>query len=166
MSTAIGLTIGSGSIVAGAATAVAGAVGLGFLGVASIFRRRSRSRSKHRPTGGYGRRRRRAAKNKKNVAIGNSLRLIRQEDVTGCGLKFMCELAKRDPTGLTVEELSVLNLVGPVVRPGEGLLPDRAIDDYRRAKALGQGGGSCSEAYPLCAFSGSQLMETVSGFLP
>ncbi|XP_066946839.1 uncharacterized protein [Macrobrachium rosenbergii] len=165
MSTAIGLTVGSGSIVAGAATAVAGAVGLGFLGVASIFRRRSRSRSKHRPSGGYGRRRRRAAK-KKTVAIGNSLRLIRQEDVTGCGLKFMCELAKRDPGELTVEELSVLSLVGPVVKPGEGLMPDGAVGDYMRAKALGQAGGSCSEAYPLCTFSGTQLMEIVVGFLP
>ncbi|XP_068227492.1 uncharacterized protein [Palaemon carinicauda] len=166
-----GVTIGVGSLAAGAAVAAAGAVGLGLLGVAHLFRRdnnKSYGNSHGHGHGyGYGHRHRRTAE-EDEAAISNILNLIRQEDITGCGLKFMCELARRERASeeLALEELSVLSLVGTVVTPDEGPQPEGAVGEYTRAKALGMEGGNCSEAYPLCALNGTQLMETVMAYLP
>ncbi|XP_071531596.1 uncharacterized protein [Panulirus ornatus] len=149
-----------------AAAAVAGAVGLGVAGLAI-----GRSLRRDRDHGGYGGQRggyhrRRRSEKEESAALENLMELIREEDVTGCGKRLVCELAAADDQRLTVEELSILNLVGPAVKPGEGLLPKGATWEYRAARGFGQTSGDCGQAFPMCALNGTQLMDTVMAFLP
>nr|XP_053644746.1 uncharacterized protein LOC128697213 [Cherax quadricarinatus]XP_053644747.1 uncharacterized protein LOC128697213 [Cherax quadricarinatus] len=179
----IGITIGAGGAAAAAAAAIAaaGAVGLGALGVAALSRRRSRSRGHRNTYGGYrntyggsrhrrsGRRRHRNrygrnVEKEPQVELEEALNKIRKTDVTGCGLRLVCDLAATDR--LSVEELAILQLIGPTVKPGEGLLPPGASGEYKQAKWYGESGGDCHEAFPDCPYNGTQLMNIVMDYLP
>lgn len=132
----IGIGTGGAALAAGAA-ATAGAVGLGLLGLAALSRGRDRSSDGygHGHEHGYSRHRRHALEDKKYSpkskkpkfsrpdikdfleeyedspeALERALQEIKSQDLSGCGLKMMCDLAQRD--SLTVEELAVLDLVG------------------------------------------------------
>ncbi|KAK3870078.1 hypothetical protein Pcinc_024660 [Petrolisthes cinctipes] len=104
------LVVGGAGLVA--AAAVAGAVGLGLAGLAAL--------------GGRGRRRRRkggrkrygrdvtttaGAEEDERAALMRLLEVIREEDVSGCGRRLMCELAASDPTQLEEEHLAILDLL-------------------------------------------------------
>ncbi|XP_045599164.2 uncharacterized protein [Procambarus clarkii] len=168
----IGLTIGAGSAAAAAAVAVAaaGAVGIGVLGAAAL-RRRSRSRSgqrygygSRRTRRGRGRRFGRQVKRDSAEELEEALNSIRKSDLTGCGKRLVCELATRDK--LSVEEMAILQLFGPTIKPGEGFLPPGATGEYKAAKTYGESGGDCGQAFPACPYNGSQLMNIVMEYLP
>ncbi|XP_042877366.1 probable H/ACA ribonucleoprotein complex subunit 1 [Penaeus japonicus] len=187
MTTTTTVAVGGLGLGLGAA-ALAGAVGLGLAAVA--FGGRNRGGNKggyrggyghhggggygHHGGGGYGHHggyggyhRRRRSVEDESEALDNLMALIRQEDVTGCGLKLMCELGAAPEDELTVEELSIMHLVGPIVKPGEGVLPSgSATTHYRDAKTFGQEGGECAKEFPMCPLNRAQLMETVMNYLP
>ncbi|XP_064115254.1 uncharacterized protein LOC135221404 [Macrobrachium nipponense] len=161
------ITIGAAGLAAGAAAvAVAGAVGLGLAGVAALFSRRGGTRRKNKKHqkktySRYGREDDDGQDNLKRM-----MELIRREDVTGCGLRLMCELAAENPRDLIDEEMAILDLVGAPLTPGEDIRGLGALGEYREAKALGLSHGSCGKTYFMCPLNGTQLMETVMGFLP
>ncbi|XP_042203352.1 uncharacterized protein LOC121853348 [Homarus americanus] len=163
------ITVGAG-IAAAAGVAVAGAVGLGLLGLAAGSRG-GRRRGGRRRQGNFRRFGREAGEEvrqqqEEQEALERTLELIRVEDVTGCGLRLMCELAATPSETLLQEQMAILNLVGPSVRPGEGLLPPGATGDYLAAKSLGAAGGDCGLAFPECPLGGTQLMDQVMAYLP
>lgn len=97
----------------------------------------------------------------------NALELVRAEDVTGCGMRLVCELAGQEEEDLVQEELAILALLGPDVKPGEGVLPPGgARGEYLQARNFGAQGGDCGAAFPMCPLNGSQLMDTVMAYLP
>lgn len=97
----------------------------------------------------------------------NALELVRAEDVTGCGMRLVCELAGQEEEDLVQEELAILALLGPDVKPGEGVLPPGgARGEYLQARSFGGRGGDCGAAFPMCPLNGSQLMDTVMAYLP
>ncbi|XP_069979345.1 uncharacterized protein [Penaeus vannamei] len=164
----VGLVGGAG---VAAAAAVAGAVGLGLLALAGIGRRSSRRSSRrsyrHKNSHRYGREAPAAEKQEQAAALENLLEDVRLQDETGCGRRLLCELAKEDEQELSQEEFDILSMVGPDVKPGEGLLPPfSATGEYARARAFGRKGGDCDAAFPLCPFNGSQLMDNVMAYLP
>ncbi|XP_045599670.2 uncharacterized protein [Procambarus clarkii] len=132
---------------------VAGAIGL--VVAASVLRG---SRRRYR-----GRRRRygRETKNSKNNLSG-LLEMVRAQDVTGCGRRLMCELAAI-PEDIELPELArdILELVGPAVRPGEGVLPPGATGEYLEAKSYGHYGGNCGQKYFTCPEDGRHLLGMV-----
>ncbi|KAK4324954.1 hypothetical protein Pmani_004443 [Petrolisthes manimaculis] len=163
------LVVGGGGLVA--AAAVAGAVGLGLAGVAALAgigrkgrRRRKGGRRRYGrdvTTTGAG------AEEDERAALMRLLEVIKEEDVTGCGRRLMCELAASDPTQLEEEHLAILDLLEPVVRPGEGLLPPgSAAEEYVRARGVGESGGDCALAYPACPVPPSQLPQLILDYLP
>ncbi|KAK7075136.1 hypothetical protein SK128_009534 [Halocaridina rubra] len=111
-------------------------------------------------------RRKKRSADEESAAVTNLLQVIRNEDVTGCGLKLVCELAGMREEELYEEEIAILNLVGPVVPPGHGLLPPGGAGDYKIARLFGQQHGDCSLAFPLCPFNGTELMGALMSFLP
>ncbi|XP_066959364.1 uncharacterized protein [Macrobrachium rosenbergii] len=160
------IAIGSAGLAAGAAVAVAGAVGLGIAGVAALFSRRRGTKMKHKKQRKktytrYGREDDDGQDNLKRM-----MELIRREDVTGCGLRLMCELAAENPRDLIDEEIAILELVGAPLTPGEDVRGLGALGEYREAKTVGLNHGSCGKTYFMCPLNGTQLMETVMGFLP
>ncbi|XP_037782935.1 uncharacterized protein LOC119579263 [Penaeus monodon] len=185
MTTTTTVAVGGLGLGLGAA-ALAGAVGLGLAAAAAAaFGGRNRGGNKggyrghhgggyghhgggyghHGGYGGYHRRRRSVEED--SEALDNLMALIRQEDVTGCGMRLMCELGAAPEDELTVEELSILHLVGPIVKPGEGVLPSgSATSQYRNAKDFGREGGECAKAFPMCPLDRAQLMDTVMNYLP
>ncbi|XP_066953763.1 uncharacterized protein [Macrobrachium rosenbergii] len=170
---ALALTLGT----LGAA-AIAGAIGLGIAGLAVLHSERKGDRRKNKKRrnnlGGLrqdsyrrrGARVRRAVSGDSATAVQNLLQVIREEDVTGCGLKLVCELAGARAEELGTEERAILDLIGPAVPPGEGLLASGGARDYMWAKAFGQQRGNCAQAFPDCHFSGAEIMATVRNFLP
>ncbi|KAK4305702.1 hypothetical protein Pmani_022409 [Petrolisthes manimaculis] len=101
------------------------------------------------------------------VHIENVLEMVKAQDVTGCGRRLVCELGSADPRRLTVEELSILNLVGDGVVPGEGVLPPGgASGHFKTARGWGESGGDCGLAYHTCPLNGKQLMQLVMEYLP
>ncbi|XP_047477990.1 uncharacterized protein LOC125031331 [Penaeus chinensis] len=163
-----------------AAAAAAGAAGLGLLGLGALAvggrRRRghrgSRGSRKKPSSGGYQRRRRSVEEalalqeeQEEAEALEAALEIIRERDVSGCGLLLVCDLARRDRSDLGPEEATVLDLIGPVI-PGTGVFPPGAVGEYRHAKALGQAGVECPEAFPTCPFNGTQLLNTFLTYVP
>ncbi|KAG7173306.1 putative DM4/DM12 family-like protein 29, partial [Homarus americanus] len=116
--------------------------------------------------GSYGYHRRRRSPEEDSAALENLMEVIRAEDVSGCGRRLVCELAANNQQSLTVEELSILNLVGSSVKPGEGVLPRGASQEYKEARGLGEAGGDCDKVFPKCPLTGAQLMGAVMAYLP
>ncbi|CAL4067423.1 unnamed protein product [Meganyctiphanes norvegica] len=98
------------------------------------------------------------------LELQETLELIRKHDTTGCGKRLMCELANMDQEQLTVEELSILNLVSHNTQ--SGVRPNQASQEYLDAKTKGQQGEDCGQVYPLCKMNGKQLMSIVMDYLP
>ncbi|XP_064088314.1 uncharacterized protein LOC135202784 [Macrobrachium nipponense] len=158
------ITLGIGSVAAAGAVAAvaAGAVGLGLAAVANLFGERNR----HYYHGVY-RGRRQAQEPDEEVEEGKSgtgeedesvalerlLDLIRSQDVTGCGLRLMCDLANRNENELDALRLGILNLVEPLPKPGEGILPSGGAGDYKMSRFHGQSGEDCFSLYPSCPLS-------------
>ncbi|XP_068246310.1 uncharacterized protein [Palaemon carinicauda] len=171
-------TLGAGSFVALAGgTAIAGAIGLGIAGLAVLLSRQKDYRKKQQKKeryqqnsanqqDSYYRRTSRGKRAAKSSAVNNLLQVIREEDVTGCGLKLVCELAGTTEEELGTEERAILDLIGPIVPPGEGLLPSGGARDYMLAKAFGQQYGNCTQAFPNCHLQGTDIMANVMNFLP
>ncbi|XP_069979347.1 uncharacterized protein [Penaeus vannamei] len=169
------ITVSASSV---AAAAAAGAAGLGLLGLGALAvggrrRRRGHRGSRKKPSsGGYSRRRRSVEEalalqeeQEEAEALEAALEIIREKDVSGCGLLLVCDLARRDRGDLGPEEATVLDLIGPAT-PGTGVFPPGAVGDYRYAKALGQAGVACPEAFPSCPFNGTQLLDTFLTYVP
>ncbi|KAK7075135.1 hypothetical protein SK128_009533 [Halocaridina rubra] len=165
-------TLGAGGLAAALAggAALAGAIGLGVAGIAALVHKKEGNRGyrggKRRGHGGHGHYRGKRSVEDESAALQNLLQVIRAEDVTGCGMKLVCELAGLREEALMEEELAILDLVGPVVRPGEGLLPPGGAGDYKAAKMYGLQQGNCSQAFPLCPLNGTELMGAVMNYLP
>ncbi|XP_066959360.1 uncharacterized protein [Macrobrachium rosenbergii] len=163
---ALTFTVGTGAAVAaGVAAAAAGAVGLGLLGAAALSRRGG---GRFGRRGGRNRFGRQAQKQvEESNALERALDLIRQQDVTGCGMRLVCELAGLREENLTEEEKAILDIVEPRPKAGEGVLPSSSgAVDYKIAKELGHRHADCSLTFPLCSFNGTQLMNIVDGYLP
>ncbi|XP_027227909.1 uncharacterized protein [Penaeus vannamei] len=144
------------TLVASVATIfAAGAVGLSIASLAAVLKQP------------YGYRNRRYGRSVRgdSAALERTMALIRQEDVTGCGMRLVCELGALPARG--AHEDAILELVGRLP-PGTDLRAagETALGQYRLSRALGEGGGDCARAFPLCPFNGSQLMQTVSGYVP
>lgn len=101
------------------------------------------------------------------LELTETLELIRQHDTAGCGKRLMCELGGMKQDELTIEELSILNLVRP---PGsdvrDSVSTNQASLEYLDAKTRGQKGEKCGNVYPLCTLNGKQLMTIVMDYLP
>ncbi|MPC44392.1 uncharacterized protein LOC123512811 [Portunus trituberculatus] len=150
----------AGAVAAGAAVAgLAGAVTLA--GLALAGRRRGRGR---RFRGG--RRRFGRAVAEESAAVERIMALIREEDDSGCARRMVCELGRRAQETLSEEEKDILDLVGPGVPPGQGVLPEGASWEYRAVRGLGEAGGNCGHAFPTCTLGGAQLMSAVTAYLP
>ncbi|XP_042877382.1 uncharacterized protein LOC122256633 [Penaeus japonicus] len=148
-----------------AGLAVAGAVGLGVLGLAALASRGGGRRNRG------GKRRHRGRRSnveaEEDWRMQNALELVRAEDVTGCGMRLVCELATQEEEDLVQEELAILAMLGPDVKPGEGVLPPGgARGAYLQARTFGGRGGDCGAAFPMCPLNGTQLMDTVMAYLP
>ena len=100
---------------------IAGAVSLGLAGIALEFRRRNRYY--YNPYYRNFRAKRSAAKKIKKVKNENRdleeeqrleqlMQVIREEDVTKCGMKLVCELAAYPYKDLTDEAAGILDIVG------------------------------------------------------
>ncbi|XP_037783693.1 uncharacterized protein LOC119579916 [Penaeus monodon] len=135
----------------------AGAVGLSIASLAAVLKQP------------YGNRHRRYGRSIRgdSAALERTMALIRQEDVTGCGMRLVCELGALPARHRGGHEDAILELVGRVP-PGSDLRAagETALGQYRLSRALGEGGGDCARAFPLCPFNGTQLMQTVSGYVP
>ncbi|XP_047477322.1 uncharacterized protein LOC125030948 [Penaeus chinensis] len=150
-----------------AGLAVAGAVGLGVLGVAALASRGGGRRNRGGRRNGHRRGRRSTVEDDDDWRMQNALELVRAEDVTGCGMRLVCELASQEEEDLVQEELAILALLGPDVKPGEGVLPPGgARGEYLQARSFGGRGGDCGAAFPMCPHNGTQLMDTVMAYLP
>ncbi|XP_037788427.1 uncharacterized protein LOC119583796 [Penaeus monodon] len=150
-----------------AGLAVAGAVGLGVLGLAALASRGGGRRNRGGRRKGHRRGRRSSVEDADDWRMQNALELVRAEDVTGCGMRLVCELASQEEEDLVQEELAILALLGPYVKPGEGVLPPGgARGEYLQARSFGGRGGDCGAAFPMCALNGTQLMDTVMAYLP
>ncbi|XP_068227491.1 uncharacterized protein [Palaemon carinicauda] len=144
-----------------ASVVLAGAVGLGIASIAAHFTRRGRRNGFGRHHYRYGR-----SADDDSAAVQKTMNLIRQQDFSGCGLKLVCELASMEGDQLTLEEMDILSLVGTSIKPGEGLLPGSALQEYQAARGLGEYGHDCALVFPSCPFNSSQLIETVMSYLP
>lgn len=172
------ITVGA----AAAAVALAGVIGLKVAGLAALAFHGGRSHGGHGGYGhsqhshgygghhqhghGYGYGRKKRSAELEAEALEGVMEMIRQEDVSGCGLRLVCELGAAEEGQLSIEEISILNLVGPVIQPGEGLLPDSASVDYRAARTYGSSNINCTEAYPKCPIAGEFLMDSVISHIP
>lgn len=164
MTTAITLGLGGlggGAALAAAGLATAGAVGLG-LAAAGAFRRGGRRRGGRRGGRRHGRD---VEEESESEVLQRVLSLIRQQDVTGCGMRLVCELAGIAEEDLDEEQMAILNLVEPRIKPGEGVLPPGGFGDYKIAKTMGQTHENCSTSFPLCSLNGNQLMEVVNSYV-
>ncbi|XP_064115258.1 uncharacterized protein LOC135221408 [Macrobrachium nipponense] len=141
-----------------ATVVIGGAVGIGLASIAAHFTRRS----------GYGRHHYRYGRSAQDdsSALERTMNLIRQQDFSGCGLKLVCDLASMTDDQLASEEMSILSLVGTSIKPGEGLLPTSALQEYQAARGLGEYGYDCALAFPSCPLNSTQLIETVMSYLP
>ncbi|XP_053650768.1 uncharacterized protein [Cherax quadricarinatus] len=101
-----------------------------------------------------------------SAALENVMEEIRAQDVSGCGRRLVCELAATDLRRLTVQELSILNLVGPSVLPRKYLSSGAASGEYRAARGVGEAGLDCGQIFTTCPLSGSQLRIAVLALLP
>jgi len=102
------------------------------------------------------------------LELQETLEIIRQHDKAGCGKRLMCELAGMNQEELSIEELSILNLVsynGNSVLRG-GAATSQASLEYLEARTRGQSGEYCGNVYPLCTLNGKQLMNIVNEYLP
>lgn len=52
------------------------------------------------------------------------------------------------------------------VKPGVGFTPRNALHEYKAAKGFGGAGGDCGKVFTGCPLNGTQLVETVMGYLP
>ncbi|XP_037783344.1 uncharacterized protein LOC119579531 [Penaeus monodon] len=143
-----------------AAAFVVGAVGLG---VASVARTLANIRFRRRYHYRYGR-----SLGGDAAALERTMALIRQEDVTGCGMRLVCELGALPARG--AREDAILELVGTLppgsdlraLSTGEGV---SALEEYRRARSLGERGHDCEKAFRFCPFNGTELMSAVVGYV-
>ncbi|KAK7068906.1 hypothetical protein SK128_012585 [Halocaridina rubra] len=158
----------SGVGLAAAGAVAAGAVGLGLLALAG--RRRSRSRSpKPYASSGYHKKRRETQRKKatslnkdsEEKILQRAVTLIRKQDVTGCGMKLVCELAGLNEDELTADQREILKLVDKLPNEDGG-----GITDYKAALEVGRSLSSCSQTFPLCSLTGTQLMQTIDSYLP
>ncbi|XP_064115256.1 keratin, type I cytoskeletal 17-like [Macrobrachium nipponense] len=168
-----GLGLGLGAV---GAAALAGAVKLGLAAKAFLLHRGGGYGGGGYGGGGYGGgyggyegggfgRRKRSAEDE-SEALARVLDLIRREDVAGCGLRLVCELASSEEEELTVEELSILNIVGPPARPEERISSENGVNDYRVAKSIGLERENCTRAYSFCPLDGTQLRGAIVAHLP
>ncbi|XP_064115255.1 uncharacterized protein LOC135221405 [Macrobrachium nipponense] len=163
------------------AAALAGAASLGLAGlaVAAFHGKRRRGRKGHGYRHGYGHhggggghgygyhgRKRRRSVEEEEETRERILELIREEDVLDCGMRLVCELGGNDEDELSMEELAILSLVGPVVQPGEGILPGRASAAYRIARTAGYSQTNCTELYSKCPVDNKNLVEAVMSYIP
>ncbi|KAK7068907.1 hypothetical protein SK128_012586 [Halocaridina rubra] len=127
-----------------------------------------RSRTKKRRL--FGRQRREAPRREQSLnsekeseekVLQRALNLIRQQDVTGCGMKLVCELAGLREEDLSEEQRSILTLVDQVPNDGKG-----GISDYKRAMGMGEANWNCGKYFSMCTVSGRELMQTIDYFLP
>ncbi|KAK7068905.1 hypothetical protein SK128_012584 [Halocaridina rubra] len=164
MATVTGIGLGGLAL----AAAAAGAVGLGLAGAAALLGGRGRRRGGggRRRYHGRGKRQAPPRQESEDTVIERVLDLIRQQDITGCGMRLVCELAGIREEELNEEQQAILNLVGPVTKPGEGLLPPGGARDFKEARFLGFTEGKCQESFPLCPLNGTQLMELIDAFVP
>ncbi|XP_037788438.1 uncharacterized protein LOC119583805 [Penaeus monodon] len=95
-----------------AGLAVAGAVGLGVLGLAALASRGGGRRNRGGRRKGHRRGRRSSVEDADDWRMQNALELVRAEDVTGCGMRLVCELASQEEEDLVQEELAILALLG------------------------------------------------------
>ncbi|KAK7081587.1 hypothetical protein SK128_006589 [Halocaridina rubra] len=122
--------------------------------------------SQYSGVSGYGHRRKKRSPEQEAEALENVLELIRQEDVSGCGLRLICQLGELPEEELTIEELSMLQLVGPPIQIEDSIPSNKASWDYRVARTIGYSGGDCGEAYPKCPLAGKQLINAVMEYIP
>ncbi|XP_027233524.2 uncharacterized protein [Penaeus vannamei] len=101
---------------------------------------------------------------------GELLQGLRREDAAWCGLRLLCELvatAEASAEDLGEGELALLNLIGPVAKPGEGLLPPSGV--LEASQAAGGSGlrkGACAEAFPLCPLEATKILSAGAGLVP
>ncbi|KAK3878210.1 hypothetical protein Pcinc_017144 [Petrolisthes cinctipes] len=104
--------------------------------------------------GHYGRKRRSIDEVMEKDALEEMYLKVAEEDVDGCGLRLVCELAQKDPNYLTGHETLLL-------------LPYRGREDsdvgtyfgqYDKAVWHGQKGNPCSELYSLCSYPARSIM--------
>jgi len=101
------------------------------------------------------------------LELQETLELIRQHDTAGCGKRLMCELGGMEQDQLTIEELSILNLVRPSGDDVQGeVFANQASLEYLDAKTRGQKGEKCGKVYSRCTLNGKQLMTIVMDYLP
>ncbi|XP_068227493.1 uncharacterized protein [Palaemon carinicauda] len=174
MATTTTFTVGLGA----AALAGAASLGLAGLAVAAFHRGRGRRNKGHRGHGyghggghgyghgyGYHGRKRRSLEDEE-ATRERILDLVLEEDGMDCGKRMVCEIAGNDEGELSMEELAILSLVGPVVQPGEGILPGTASTTYRIARTAGSLQSNCTELYPKCPIEGRTLVESVMSYIP
>ncbi|XP_071539978.1 uncharacterized protein [Panulirus ornatus] len=105
--------------------------------------------------GYYGRRRRRSvASFLEDARIQETYKTIAQDDKDQCGLRLVCELAQSDPRALGEDEIQIL-----LPYRGAGKSDGTNYGNYDEAAWHGQEGHSCSDNYPLCAFTAIQVMD-------
>ncbi|KAG7156796.1 uncharacterized protein LOC121853346 [Homarus americanus] len=98
--------------------------------------------------------------------LNSLLERVLAQDRTSCGKKLMCELEAQPEDTLLEVSRNILNLVGSVAKPGEGLLPPGAAGEYLEAKNHGHLGLDCSQEYPACPYDGQHLRNLMMTFLP
>ncbi|XP_037788472.1 uncharacterized protein LOC119583826 [Penaeus monodon] len=108
----VGLLAGTAGGAGLAGLAVAGAVGLGVLGLAALASRGGRRRHRGGRRRHHHRGRRSSVEVDTEWRMQNALELVRAEDVTGCGMRLVCELASQEEQDLVQEELAILALLG------------------------------------------------------
>ncbi|KAK7068904.1 hypothetical protein SK128_012583 [Halocaridina rubra] len=158
-------TIGIGGLGL-AGLAAAGAAAAGAIGLAAIA---------GRVFGGGRRGRRRGREVQDNNVpeaeiLERTLTLIRQQDITGCGLRLVCELAGLNEEELDEEQKAILSLVDMANdhrhTPGEGILPSLGATDYKAARTVGIMQGDCGTSFPMCSLNGTELMQVIGHYLP
>ncbi|KAK4308965.1 hypothetical protein Pmani_019384 [Petrolisthes manimaculis] len=143
----------------------AGAIGMAIYGLAVYRRRRALTRrSRNRNARRYNRRYYRST-SEDTPALERVMEGIRKQDVSGCGLRLVCELASRTHQDLAMEEWAILDLVGNGVKGGDGD-GDGALQQYKTARGVGEKGGNCGTSFPYCPLTGTQLMHSIMAYLP
>ncbi|KAK7081588.1 hypothetical protein SK128_006590 [Halocaridina rubra] len=91
-------------------------------------------------------------------------KLGRPEVWRACSLRWMCELASVEEVDEGLIDLAVLNWLGPLVKPGDGILPSAILQDMRSAIQLGKKKEDCSLTYHFCSFSGADVLDSIVSY--
>lgn len=92
----------------------AGAIGMAIYGLAVYRRRRAFNRRSRLRNGRRYHRRYYRSTSEDSPTLEHVMEGIRKQDVSGCGLRLVCELASRTHHDLAMEEWAILDLVGLV----------------------------------------------------